>query len=753
MGPHPASPSHLLLLLLLPLCALAQFPLPKSVATAGAGADVSVSKPFSIDLSRAAQPGSAARSILDEMVRTVAPAFEYASGAQPVRAGAAPLGGAAVVVPPGASTKLEPLQTDESYKISVRVAGGAATATISANTVYGAFRGMQTLALMGMAGLKEVDVEDEPRFKWRGFMVDTGRAFMSPAVLMSVIRTAAWARMNVMHWHVTDAQSVPLESAIAPLLSKGAFSPDKVYTLDATARLKAFARRHGITIVTEFDLPGHSWAFGVGYPASLPAGFSQDAYCDWKDCEARGVNCRVGLSPASDTAYWLIDALLKERAASEPFLHMGADEVEAGCWWHDDPILAMKGDKTMIDGPLWDFLQKYRALATSNGIRDTIVWDDVFQVYPMQDASQKVLPTDWIVQVWGGNGKSENAKPLVFDALDRGHRVISSPANKWYLGGNNPDWNRYWSEDPACKDATTCLTDPAKLSRLLGGEGCLWETAEHDLWWGLFWNSFLIGERLWSPQSTIDQANAKQSVMATEMTVSPALPRISVQYPEYQSWVPWTLAAYNVVGSVWTPIAGSLGDIFGVKWITLVSLCIYLVGQIGCALSRNIFVLIAFRAVQGVGMGIFVLCFTAIKKTFPTRWVPLALGVVSGMFSVGTSFGFVGGAGFIKLLEHTRWEYVFLFYVPFLLIVIVAFYFTMPDVKRDPTRKVDFVGAALLGVGVTALLIGLTLSDTRGWRDGAVLGLVVGGAVVMAAFLAAEFFIKHMARKNERIGL
>eukprot|EP00727_Mastigamoeba_balamuthi_P012845 m51a1_g8183 hypothetical protein (1116) ;mRNA; f:141769-147935 len=232
------------------------------------------------------------------------------------------------------------------------------------------------------------------------------------------------------------------------------------------------------------------------------------------------------------------------------------------------------------------------------------------------------------------------------------------------------------------------------------------------------------------------------SVMATEMTVSPALPRISVQYPEYQSWVPWTLAAYNVVGSVWTPIAGSLGDIFGVKWITLVSLCIYLVGQIGCALSRNIFVLIAFRAVQGVGMGIFVLCFTAIKKTFPPRWVPLALGVVSGMFSVGTSFGFVGGAGFIKLLEHTRWEYVFLFYVPFLLVVIVAFYFTMPDVKRDPTRRVDFVGAALLGVGVTALLVGLTLSDTRGWRDGAVLGLVVGGAVVMAAFLAAEFFIK-----------
>eukprot|EP00727_Mastigamoeba_balamuthi_P009862 m51a1_g5499 hypothetical protein (675) ;mRNA; f:352820-355525 len=232
------------------------------------------------------------------------------------------------------------------------------------------------------------------------------------------------------------------------------------------------------------------------------------------------------------------------------------------------------------------------------------------------------------------------------------------------------------------------------------------------------------------------------SVMATETTISPALPRIAEQYPEHQSWVPWTLAAYNVVGSVWTPIAGSLGDIFGVKWITLISLAIYLVGEVGCALSRNIFVLIGFRAVQGVGMGIFVLCFTAIKKSFPPKWVPVSLGIVSSMFSVGVSFGLVGGAGIIKLLKHTRWEYVFFVYVPFILAVIVAFFFTMPDVKKDKSRKVDIIGAVLLGIGVTAFLIGLTLSETRGWKDGVVLGLVIAGVFVLGVFLAVECFIK-----------
>eukprot|EP00727_Mastigamoeba_balamuthi_P012853 m51a1_g8190 hypothetical protein (370) ;mRNA; f:171266-172531 len=231
-------------------------------------------------------------------------------------------------------------------------------------------------------------------------------------------------------------------------------------------------------------------------------------------------------------------------------------------------------------------------------------------------------------------------------------------------------------------------------------------------------------------------------VMATETTISPALPRIVEQYPEQQTWVPWTLAAYNVVGSVWTPIAGSLGDIYGVKWITLISLVIYLVGEIGCALSKSIFVLIAFRAVQGIGMGVFVLCFAAIKKTFPPKWVPVALGIVSSMFSVGISFGLVGGAGFIKILKHTRWEYVFFFYVPFIVFAIVAFFFTMPPVKVDKSRKIDVIGAVLLAIGVTAFLIGLTLSETRGWKDGAVLGLIIGGVFMMGVFAAAECFIK-----------
>eukprot|EP00727_Mastigamoeba_balamuthi_P004469 m51a1_g1402 hypothetical protein (548) ;mRNA; r:496344-498332 len=232
------------------------------------------------------------------------------------------------------------------------------------------------------------------------------------------------------------------------------------------------------------------------------------------------------------------------------------------------------------------------------------------------------------------------------------------------------------------------------------------------------------------------------SVMATETTISPALPRLTEQYPEHADWVPWTLTAYNIVGAVWTPIAGSMGDIFGVKWITLASLVVYLIGEIGCALAKDIFVLIAFRGVQGVGMGVFVLCFTAIKKTFPPRMIPIALGIVSSMFSVGTSFGFVVGAAIIKgLAPVTRWEYVFFVYVPFILVVIVAYYFTMENTERDHGRRVDYVGAAILSVAVIALLLGLTFSSTRGWTDAAVLALVIVGALMFGVFMVAELFV------------
>lgn len=333
---------------------------------------------------------------------------------------------------------------------------------------------MQTFLQLGMSGLTDVYIWDFPRFPYRGFMLDTGRNFYDVDVILSILRLATWGKLNVFHWHLTDAQFTPITSTSRPLISEGAESSSKVYTQSDATKIKEWARLHGITVVTELDMPGHSYAWGIGYPDVLPKNYEDDAYCEWSECSAHGISCYVGVSTASNLTYEVLFEILMERSAQAEFLHMGGDEIETGCLWQDPSVIAQIDELSpeyysMIDGPLWYFFGRYHDMITNAEIRNHIVWDDVFQMYPMIDETDNVLPSDYIVQVWGGNGYSDDPKPIVFSALDRGYRVISSPSNVWYFaGGGNPGWERYWAEEPTCSD-TVCLSYSESKS-LIGGE-------------------------------------------------------------------------------------------------------------------------------------------------------------------------------------------------------------------------------------------------------------------------------------------
>lgn len=437
----------------------------------------------------------------------------YAIDTQPVDSSAPVLHQASLVIENITSEELSVFDMDESYTIYVTVSSGAAAATINAENVFGALRGMQTFLQLGMSGLTDVYIWDFPRFPYRGFMLDTGRNFYDVDVILSILRLATWGKLNVFHWHLTDAQFTPITSTSRPLISEGAESSSKVYTQSDATKIKEWARLHGITVVTELDMPGHSYAWGIGYPDVLPKNYEDDAYCEWSECSAHGISCYVGVSTASNLTYEVLFEILMERSAQAEFFHMGGDEIETGCLWQDPSVIAQIDELSpeyysMIDGPLWYFFGRYHDMITNAEIRNHIVWDDVFQMYPMIDETDNVLPSDYIVQVWGGNGYSDDPKPIVFSALDRGYRVISSPSNVWYFaGGGNPGWERYWAEEPTCSD-TVCLSYSESKS-LIGGEGCLWETTQDELWWGLYWNAFLIGERLWSPQNTTNQTDAE----------------------------------------------------------------------------------------------------------------------------------------------------------------------------------------------------------------------------------------------------
>eukprot|EP00727_Mastigamoeba_balamuthi_P014624 m51a1_g9788 hypothetical protein (569) ;mRNA; r:1730939-1732645 len=261
------------------------------------------------------------------------------------------------------------------------------------------------------------------------------------------------------------------------------------------------------------------------------------------------------------------------------------------------------------------------------------------------------------------------------------------------------------------------------------------------------------------------------SVMFIEMCLVPALPRMREEWPDKAEWIPWVLSSYTIVGAIWTAISGSLTDIFGPKWIMIGSLALYSAGQLMAALcnrSRGIFLLLAARAVQGLGTGASELSVTIINKLYPRAYREPLIAVCMSTLTVGMSLGLVGGAA---ALEKIEWNELFWVTFPVILVLVVAFYFVMPgpslqdllcrnkavsvddsnDVEpatgskpkpegqhKAALRDVDWIGAALLTIGCVAFMMSLTFSESRGWKSGVTLGLLIGGVAVIVATVLWE---------------
>lgn len=176
---------------------------------------------------------------------------------------------------------------DESYELDLRAAscqpglGSApASAVLSAETVFGALRGLETFSQLTVrtdAGdnssvfinSTSVVVRDWPRFAWRGIMVDSSRHWLPLPALRTMVDAIAFNRLNVLHWHISDAQSFPLNVSAYPRLVEGAYggaSSALVYSGDQVRGLVAYAKDRGVRVVPELDSPGHSASWQIGYP-------------------------------------------------------------------------------------------------------------------------------------------------------------------------------------------------------------------------------------------------------------------------------------------------------------------------------------------------------------------------------------------------------------------------------------------------------------------------------------------------------
>ena len=158
-----------------------------------------------------------------------------------------------------------PLNQDEAYRL--KVTGNKIT--IEAVTERGVYWAMQTLAQLQKSSGKKVsfggcDILDWPAFRVRGYMQDVGRTYISMEELKREIAILSKYKVNVFHWHLTENQSWRLQSKIFPMLNDSVNTtrmPGKYYTLEEAKELVTFCKKHNMTLIPEFDMPGHSEAF------------------------------------------------------------------------------------------------------------------------------------------------------------------------------------------------------------------------------------------------------------------------------------------------------------------------------------------------------------------------------------------------------------------------------------------------------------------------------------------------------------
>jgi hexosaminidase len=387
---------------------------------------------------------------------------------------------------------VQKLGEDESYDLTVSESG----AKIAAPTTLGAIRGLQTflqLVQISPAGFvaPAVTIKDQPRFAWRGTLIDVSRHFIPIDALKRNIDGMAAVKMNVLHWHLSDDQGFRAESKVFPKLT-GMGSDGMFYTQGEIRDLIAYAHERGIRVMPEFDIPGHSRSWFLGYP-ELSSGSGPYTL------EGGGIDPII--DPTRESTYKFLEKFIAEMAKLFPdaYFHIGGDEVDGKQWDANPQIQAFihaHGMKNNQDLQAY-FNQRLEKIVAKNH-KTMVGWDEI--LHPD-------LPKTIVIQSWRGQAS-------LAAAAKQGYRGLLSFG--YYLDLMWPA-ARHYAVDPMA-DAAATLT-PQEKSLILGGESCQWaewvtpENIDSHIWP----RNAVVAERLWSPQNVTDVASMYSRMNAVSL--------------------------------------------------------------------------------------------------------------------------------------------------------------------------------------------------------------------------------------------
>jgi hexosaminidase len=456
--------------------ALSLMPLPAS-AQSGMGS-LAVDSSFSVAFAGYIEPRleRAGERFLRQLARQTALPLSL----KPAKSAKATL----VVQTDHASKEIQEVGEDESYVLEVTSEG----AKLTAPTPLGTMHGLQTLLQLvdvspGGLAAPALKIQDQPRFPWRGLMIDSARHFIPLDVIRRNIDGMEAVKLNVFHWHLSENQGFRVESRKFPKLHELG-SDSLYYSQDEIRDVVAYGKDRGIRVVPEFDMPGHSTAWFVGHP-ELASG--KGPY---------GIERKWGIfdpamDPTNEKVYKFLDEFIGEMAKLFPdhYFHIGGDEVNGKEWDANPKIQAfMKAHELKNNDALQAYFSgRVQKLVVKHG-KAVIGWDEVLV---------EGVPKDIVIQSW--RGQASLAK-----AAKQGYRGILS--NGYYLDLGWPA-ARHYAVDPMSGDAASLSAE--EKQRILGGESCMWaeyvnpENVDSRIWP----RNAAIAERFWSAQEVRDPAS------------------------------------------------------------------------------------------------------------------------------------------------------------------------------------------------------------------------------------------------------
>ena len=389
-----------------------------------------------------------------------------------------------------ASKEIPELGEDESYTLEITASG----AKLEAPTTLGALRGLQTfrqLLANTQAGfaVPAVSIQDAPRFPWRGLMIDVGRHFIPLDVLRRNLDGMEAVKLNVFHWHLSENQGFRVESKKLPKLQEKG-SDGHYYTQAEVKDLIAYAADRGIRVVPEFDMPGHSTAWLVGYPeiASGPGPYAIER--NWGVMDP-------AMDPTRDETYKFLGTFIGEMAKLFPdkYFHIGGDEVNGKEWDRNPKIQEFMHARVKNNAELQAYFNQHVSKIVSKNGKIMVGWDEILQ---------PSLPKNIVIQSWRGQASlAQAAKQGIHGLLSAGYYVdLNYPAAQHY------------AVDPLSDAAASLPPDEQKF--VLGGEACMWsefvspENMDSRIWP----RTAAIAERLWSPQNVTDVNSMYQRMYA-----------------------------------------------------------------------------------------------------------------------------------------------------------------------------------------------------------------------------------------------